>query len=491
MFTCIQLASCTVLRCVIGRRPFTCAAIARLTGNVVCAAILDLNMSQSCGIWRVGILLEASCLSQLRNSPMKLITPVTAVDPQDVENASSPSQGVVALCKQSLLGTYRYANEYITPNQVGCQLHAANHKACHFPAVLVASLSDKQVDFDEVFQQLNIQMQDINVVTGFPHASEPTIILASQHFMECYGFFTREPVWFRSFSPATLDQIILAPVGPSADLVLANSSHVITQLFCKAEEESVIMQQGFKFVFRTDSSSEVPALQNVVLNFHVLECVPILQGKIVKATTVTFLPSLSTTSCIGQLSRRRRSTREERKGHGESAASASDLEFLNEEDVATEGYVIEVVSMGSFKLQSQYIVLPKETAIRHGIFHCQNVLLEAEEVNNRSHISSLSELTVPLFIDNEGDKAPAKRTHMAIALLYEDEFELEHYISPPSLGMEYDTAALTLAYIHPQLLFFLFPETLSYSLHYYLRVKVSRVCVCVCSNPPPPPPPES
>lgn len=431
------------------------------------------------GIWRVGILLEASFLPQLRSSPMNLITPVTA----PLEAEKSGCRGVVALCKQGLLHTYQYANEYITPSQVGCQLHAVDNGDCQFPAVLAASLSDELVDFDAVFQQLSIVLQDVNVATGFPQPSEPTIILASQHFMECYGFFTREPIWFRQYSPATLDQVMLAPVGPLCHQVLGNANRVVSQLYYKAMNESIVMQQGFKFVFRADFVSDstpgvVQSNQDVVLTFQVLECSPVLQGKITNNTVITLLPSPNTLSSDFQLSRHRRSTREEGKAHADLAVSASDLRFLSEEEVTTEGYVIEVVSVASFKLQSQYIVLPKETAIKHGIYHCQNVLIEAaEEANRRSPVSNLSEVTVPLFISNEDEKSLSKRAHMAIAFLYEDEFELEHYIPPPSLGMDYDTSALTLAYIHPQLLFFLFPETLSPSVHYYLHIKVGRFVI--------------
>lgn len=421
------------------------------------------------GIWRVGILLEASFLAHLRKNPMKLITPVIAVVPPESTN----SCGVVALCKQGLLNTYQYVNEYITPNQVGCLLHAVDGVACQFPAVLAASLSDELVDFEAVLNQLNIELQDVHLATGFPQSSEPTIILASQHFMECYGFFTREPVWFRWYDPVTLDEVMLAPVGPLAHQALVGASHVVSQLYSKAESENIILQQDFKFVFRTTlafDSGPGGATQEAVLSFQVLECSPVLQGKLTKDTVITLLPGIL--SHDSQLSRRRRSTREEGKGHAESAASASDIGLVNEEGAVTEGYVIEAVSMASFKLQSQYVVLPKETAIKHGIYHCQNVLIEAvEETNRRAPASSLSDVTVPLFICSG---RPGERAHMAIAFLYEDEFELEHYVPPPSLGMDYDTAALTLAYIHPQLLFFLFPETLSPSTHYHLHIKVSE-----------------
>ena len=417
------------------------------------------------GVWRVGMFLEASYLPQLRNNPMKLIKPVSAMVTPD----SSVECGVVAVCKQGLLKTYQYVNEYNTPSPSGCQLHAVDDCACKYPAVLAAPLANQLLDFEELFQQLNIGLEDLRVATGFHQPSEPTIILASQHFMECYGFFTREPIWFRWYSPSILTHVMLSPTGPFSSQALAEARHVIAQLYAKAENEPVIMQQNFKFVLRASLNS--PGAHDVVLNFQVLECTPVLQGKVTADTVITFLPPSVVTAQESRLDRRRRSTREEGRGH--TAASASDVLDLSEQQSEKEGYVIEAVGVASFKLQSQYIVLPKETAKKHGIFHCQNVLIEAAQESGKRTPSTLSDVTVSLCITDGCGQLLGRRVHMAIALLYEDEFELERYIPPSSLGLDYDTTALTMAYIHPQLLFFLFPETLSPSVHYYINVKVS------------------
>lgn len=421
------------------------------------------------------MLLEASCLPELRNNPMKLISLVVTPGSGDHQDK------VVAVCKQGLLNTYQYVNEYISPNQThGCLLHAVDHSACQFPAVLAAPLSDELVDFEDVFKQLNVELLDVQVSTGFPQPTKPTIILASQHFMECYGFFTREPIWFRRYNPASLENVMLAPIGTLSQLVLAQANNVVAQLYKKAENESIIMQQGFKFMFRTDLSeicAEETSTQEAVLSLQILECSPVLQGRITKDTVITVIPPSNILSLDSQVLRRRRSTREDGRVPVDSPASASDLRLSSAGSGVTEGYVIEAASVAAFKLQSQYIVLPKETAIKHGIYHCQNVLIEAAEVTNRrSSGSGLSDVTVPLFVSDDGEKEPGKPTHMAIAFLYEDECELEHYVPPSTLGVDYDTASLTLAYIHPQLLFFLFPETLSLSAHYHLLIKVSNRC---------------
>jgi hypothetical protein len=413
---------------------------------------------------------------------MKLIKPDVAVTaPTDC----GTDDGVVAVCKQGLLNTYQYVNEYITPSQTGCLLQAVDHTACGFPAVLAAPLSDQQVDFEDVLKQLGVDLLDVQVTAGFPQATEPTIILASQHFMECYGFFTREPIWFRCYNPATLDSVLLVPIGPLSQQVLAQAADVLTQLYRKAEVESIIMQQGFKFMFRAQLTSaahpeQASSSQEAVLNLKVLECSPVMQGKITRDTLITILPPSSIMPLDNQLSRRRRSIREEGRGHADSAAAASDLMILDKGSSGTEDYVIEAASVASYKLQSQYVVLPKETAIKHGIYHCQNVWVEAADVSSkRPSTFDLSNITVPLFVGNDGEGTANTRSHMAIAFLYEDECELEHYIPPTSLGADYDTTSLTLAYIHPQLLFFLFPETLSKSAHYHLLIKVSAGSGCL------------
>ena len=435
------------------------------------------GVSFQSGIWRVGMLLEASYLPQLRTSPMKLINPVTTGMPIAEDNSS----GVIALCKQGLLRTYNYVNEYVTPNQVGCLLHAVDPAACRFPAVLAAPLADQLIDFDEMLKQLSITYSDLYVVTGFARPSEPTILLASQHFMECYGFFTREPIWFRWHNPATLREVMLLPIGPFVHEIMSKAENIVAQLYSKSENEPVIMHQGFKFVLRTrDVISEPnqdgdPASNEIVLTFHVMDTSPVLQGRVTKDTVITILSPSQFLSQGTPLSlRRRKSTREEGiRGHAYSVASVSDHQLPSEEVTGTNGYVIQAVSVPSFMLQSQYILLPKESATKHDIFHCQNVLVEPAEINDKPP-SNLSDVTVSLFTSKEYNKETSKRSHMVIAFLYEDEFELEHYIPPTALGMDYDIAALTVSYIHPELLFYLFPETLSPSRVYSIRVMVSE-----------------
>ncbi len=419
------------------------------------------NMSE--GVWRTGLLLEASYLPQLRNSPMILINPSS----EEEERFE-----VVALCKQGLLKTYEYVNEYLAPNPLGCLLHSADQTTCKFPSVLAAPISFEHIDVNGMLEQLSISLSDLTVHCGLPQTNQPTLLLASQQFMESYGFFTREPVWYRSYTPALLQQVMLAPVG----VFPGTPDNIIAQLYRKAEKESIILQQDMKYVFKASILEDPPTSREEVIVFQVLECSPVLQGRLTRDTAITLIPPSQNPQQSNSFQRRkRRSTREERrKKHADSAASATHhTEALAvEAPDRDEGCAIEAVSVPMYKLQSQYIVLPKETAIKHGISHCQNVLIEAEEDTNTRKSTSLSEVTLNLLDSKQSGPEVVKRVHMAIVFHYEDEFELEHYVPPVSLGLDYDTTALTVAYIHPELLFFLFPETLSPSRHYFIRIKV-------------------
>jgi len=115
-----------------------------------------------------------------------------------------------------------------------------------------------------------------------------------------------------------------------------------------------------------------------------------------------------------------------------------------------------------------------EFARKHSITDCQSIWVEAHRLDNKQ-VTKLSDVTVTLHTNSVSSKSVTGRRHMAVVFLYEVEFELEQYIPPHSLGSEYDTAAMTMAYIHPQLLFFLFPETLSPSRRFFIRMKVQII----------------
>lgn len=139
-------------------------------------------------------------------------------------------------------------------------------------------------------------------------------------------------------------------------------------------------------------------------------------------------------------------------------------------------FSIEIRPVFEFKLQYHFILLPKHVALQFNIFNLHNVLIHAG-ASGPVHSSLSTKLDIVLTLNNcfisqeeeEGENLLLKeKKHIAIVRLYENEKELEQYISQKSLGRIYDTNDLNSAYIHPELFFYLFPETLSISQHRYL-----------------------
>lgn len=158
-------------------------------------------------------------------------------------------------------------------------------------------------------------------------------------------------------------------------------------------------------------------------------------------------------------------------------SASSDFKYeeslLNLAEQASSGgadYLIEAVAVSSFKLQSQCVVLPRQTAEKHGIFASQLVLVNGIKVKDGQQKKQHSLADVVLPLEKGG------RSHVAIAVWYEGEQDLEQYVLPLSLGHRYREEELDLAYVHPELLFFLFPETLSPSRRFHLHI---QVCDCV------------
>ena len=161
-----------------------------------------------------------------------------------------------------------------------------------------------------------------------------------------------------------------------------------------------------------------------------------------------------------------------------SDASASDLNheystsYLNllTQGSVQEDYIIEAVAPSNFKLLSQYVVIPKESAVKHGIFALQPIMVSLAESDSDEPGASISNLTLSL---GPIPGAEAVDEHLALAIWYEDEATLQKYVPPPSLGYHYTRESLQLAYIHPHLLFNMFPETLSPTRKFTLHITVS------------------
>ena len=487
---------------------------------------LEVQHDYKPGIWHQGILVAANN-DELTNSPMKLLKRVTKVDTHSGEGFYA-----ISLCKQHLLGTYQFHNEYSSPSpDIGCELNAVNQSKCKFPAVVVVSVSDTQ----QVPDQLEQADLNVDVIAGLPERVSPDVLFASQYFLENYGFNKKEVIWYRHITPLPLDRVMLSACDghkATEQLMLTCPGKVVGQIYEKSHNECVTVQQDFNFAMKVtlphalaeslphfastpivecDDESSPPSPTDAYckgeVNFKILECSPVLQGKITEQTTIAFLPpneeeeeeenfyemneevELRLIETSGESLHADDSVLTFR-GRSESNASASD--FRNE-DIKDEieaikfvgsrdnKYIIEAVPISEFKLQSHCVVLPKQSAAPHGIYGCQQVWVSStiKEIpgSPRKRRSPLRDLIVPLVNleikerYTEGTEKEPK--HLAMVFLYEDEFQLEKHVPLPSLEKEYSSEDLTRAYIHPELLFYLYPETLSPSRRYFLQIEVS------------------
>ena len=230
-------------------------------------------------VWRLGILIEASStLPPLKDHLLTVIH-------YNVPPASIPIQSdAIALCKVSLLDTFEHANDY-TGNE-GYPLNAADESRCRYPSVLIAHTLNGPGDLVNIEGDLvDIQCpEDLQAYVGTGHPLKPTIFLVSHDFLATYGFFSKENVWFREITPLPLDQVILVPTGDAMDsLSDSQIEEVVRELYEKCQNEPVVMQQNFIFIFKSKH-------HGVLLTFHVLETQPVCQGRITERTTIALLP---------------------------------------------------------------------------------------------------------------------------------------------------------------------------------------------------------
>jgi len=60
------------------------------------------------GLWRIGVLLEASAQAPVKKDPMRVV--------EAVSGQADSRTATIALCKQHLLGTYDLVNDYTSPS---------------------------------------------------------------------------------------------------------------------------------------------------------------------------------------------------------------------------------------------------------------------------------------------------------------------------------------------------------------------------------------
>ena len=587
--------------------------------------------SKGCeAIWRVGVLLEASFHPQLQKNPMKVLACPALTNQLNLNEGEA-----IALCKQHLLKTYELANEYTTPgvSSDGYELKESKLNLCKYPSVVIAPASVLDKGQEDLSAELKFNLTAFEVRIGLPRSMKATLLLVSRHFLRIYGLFSEEVMWFRQLNPVPLDQITLVPASKDpADLSESHIEESVRQLYLHCQKEVVTVQQGFDFVFQVhfspDEDMDFDSLSAETEIFAVTKASPVLQGRITDQTIITVIPSRSD-SATPMPSQTIKPKRKVTKAHlfaedsdGEtyfdaeeesgswrrtgSGASASDFRYeqslvLSEVVTRTEGpgdYHTQVTAASDFRLHSHYIVLPKDRATKHSIFHCQTVWVCAAEDGEKSITArALSNLVFPLYsglgvegkqwaekekerkleaekegeqvmdkekkgsqgaekekgsqgaekekgsqgaekekgnqvaeeeghqgaekekegnqgaekkeekqgvekegkqgmerekvgkqlVEREGKQLAEKegkqgtekegeRMHLAIAILYENEAELEKYVPPGVLGRKSDLSAHGSAFIHPSLLFFLFPETLSSTRKFFVNI---RVCWCV------------
>ena len=152
-------------------------------------------------------------------------------------------------------------------------------------------------------------------------------------------------------------------------------------------------------------------------------------------------------------------------------------------------FTLPAVAAANFKQKYHFVLLPKRAALEHGVHDLQIVLIAAEDPPQ--HLSPLKlrqasppppslGLVLPLRNTKE-DNGPLAR-HLVVTKCYETETELEQYVSQTTLGRRYTPEELNMAYLHPELLFSLFPETLPLSQTqrtYRISIEVSSLSTCL------------
>ena len=272
----------------------------------------------------------------------------------------------------------------------------------------------------------------------------------------------------------------------------------------------------------SNSSSEV--LSSPV-EFDVLGTTPFLQGKLTSKTHIIVVSSSDSSdesTVIENIERKtvvvededdddfhdalssiHRYNSDSSRVRSISLSSASDLKFdesgpfeptieenppmsLSQVPNQPSRLILEALPATSqYRLQYHFVLLPKEQARQFHMFDLQNVLIQtysARSAHGPTH--SIKDMVIQLNNDLVKKKEEEQqrdtwmgwsmRKHLAIVRVYDNERELEMLLPQLSLGRSYTTNDLSAAYLHPELFFTLFPETLSPTPRRYLiEIEVS------------------
>lgn len=401
--------------------------------------------------WRLGVLVRAEGVSLLESNPMQLVRVVESSSTSADTKAPTvnPVAYCVSVCRQASLGTFRFSNEYGSGQNVGDNIGSVEPSLLRFPTAI--SLSARDLSHHNLPDSLS-DLQIADVHTGLQQPQSPDKLLASSALIHSLRCFDRESVWYRpSTLPIPLERVVLAMLCDLGSCEEARN--VVSRIYELSRGAPVVLHQDFDFTVGFEDG--------LPIQVNILETFPTLQGSVsASKTTIAVLPTDSLPPSLDDSL--------ELRPRAESASN-----FDLEGPALTGDYKIEAITLNNFPLQNHFVILPKDGAGRYNIQHCQSVWISP---SSPQHVK-LSKKKSVIQLDSSGgggggEERERVRTHMAIALLYEDTQQLERYLPPREFGQRHLSAGLGRAYVHPELLYFLYPETISPSRVFNMSIRV-------------------
>ena len=382
----------------------------------------------------------------LDSNPMQLLRLVESS--ADIKDPVEKPAYCVSICRQASLGTFRFSNEYTSVQNVGDNVGSVDTALLRFPTTI--TLPAREVSPHDLSCSLD-QIERVHI--GLHQTQSPDVLLTSSAIIQSLRCFDHEPVWYQTSTlPIPLERVVLAMSCDLGGRDREEARSIVSRIYELSKEGPLVLHQDFDFTvgFKDGLSVQV----------NVLETFPTLQGTVsASKTTIAVLPMDGIPPTFDNQDSLETRPRAE-------SASNYDLEG----PLATGDYIVEAVTTNNFPLQNHFVVLPKDSASRYNIQHCQNIWISPSTPLR----GTLSKRKSVIQLDNSGgeEEREKERMHMAIALLYEDTQQLERYIPPREFGQRYLSAGLGLAYVHPELLYYLYPETISPSRNFKISIKV-------------------
>ena len=402
--------------------------------------------------WRLGVLVRSECIPLLESNPMQLVRVLNSSSSTtaDIKEPTKPAY-CVSVCRQASLGTFRFSNEYLSVQNVGDNVGSVDPSLLRFP--MAVTLPARNISPHDLPYSLgDLQIEPVHI--GLHQTQSPDVLLTSPALIHSLRCFDRESVWYRpSTLPIPLERVVLAISCDHGSCEEVRS--IVSRIYKLSRGGPLILHQDFDFTVGFEAGLSIQV--------NVLETFPTLQGSVsTSKTTIAVLPTDSLPPSLdNSLELRPR------------AESASNFDL--EGSLVTGDYVIKAVTLNNFPLQNHFVVLPKDSARRYNIQHCQNIWISPSSPLR----GTLSKRKSVIQLDSSGGGGEEKERglmHMAIALLYEDTQQLERYLPPREFGQRHLSADLGLAYVHPELLYYLYPETISSSRTFEISIKVHTVC---------------